>query len=140
MPWIPGVETLIIKGFAWMAAHMGHAALAKLGAYIISHGGISAALSLALHPITLSTAAVIGGVVWTQEKANKVNSIIRAISKNKPNEAGKHLIELADILGLAIDETAGKVVELLSESYDAETVKEISGTIRDIAEEIKKYS
>jgi hypothetical protein len=135
-----GLEILLIKGVGYIATHMStHTALAAAKALthlVLSQGVVATAA--ALSPIAITGTVVIGGIVWTQEKANRVNKIVKALADNDAEEAGKHLLKLSGVLDLTIDDTAVKVIELLDDRYDKESVRDISKAIRAIAGEIKK--
>lgn len=141
MPWVPGLETLVIKGLIWIGHHMSASALAHLASYAISHGVIATATAILTNPIVIGASAVIGGVLWTQETANKVNKIIKHLSDGEADKVSELLVELwlKDKIGSTIDDTIGNVTNLLNEHYDADTVAKLSGELRQIAGEVKKY-
>ncbi len=139
--WFPGLETLMIKGFVWMAHHMSAAALSHLASYAVSHGVITTATAILTNPIVIGTSIVIGGVVWTGETANKVNKIVEYLADDKPEYVAKMLLDmwLKDKIGETLDDTVGEIGNLLNRNYDADTVSNITGELRTIASEIKKY-
>ncbi len=125
-------SSAVVSGLAHIAGHLtGH-----LTGYVLTHGVVATAMSLA--PLAIAGTAIIGGIVWTQEKVDHVNKIVKALANNDAVEAGKQLIKLSDILGLGIDETAVKVGELLDQKYDRQTVREVRKTIQAISGEIQK--
>jgi len=139
--WIPGLETLFIKGFVWIAHHLSAAALMKLAAYAISKGVIATAVSILTNPIIIGSSIVIGGVLWTSETAKKVNKIVEYLAAGKPENVAEMLLEmwLKDKIGETLDETVGNITQLLHKEYGTETASKISGELREIAGEIKKY-
>ena len=120
---------------------MSASALAHLASYAVSHGVIATATAILTNPIVIGASAVIGGVLWTQKLADKVNKIAKHLSEGEADKVRELLVELwlKDKIGDTIDETVGNVTNLLDEHYDAETVSELSGELRQIASEVKKY-
>jgi len=144
--WIPGMETLVIKGFihgaAWLGAHLSGAALVQAGSYVVAHGIIATTTALLTSPIVIGTSLIIGSVVWLQESTNKVNKIIEHLSNDEPEKVVEMVLSLwqEDKIGKSVDDTIGAIASLINEKYDYETAVEVSGEIRSIFSELQKIS
>lgn len=137
MVYIPGLtEALIVKGFAWIAAHMSSAALAHLAHYAVAHGVIATITSLA--PIAIGGSFVVGGVLWVGEKVALVNGLMQDIGNKDVVGAAAKLMEIAKILHSSYTDAADAVSNLLTHYYgDSGEIRKVCETIKDIASNMK---
>ena len=136
--YIPGLtEILIVKGIAWISAHMGTVALHHLAAYAVAHGVIATVTTLA--PIVIGGSFAVGGVIWVGEKLELVNGLMKDIGDHDVTGAAAKLIKIASTLHSSYVDAGDAVSNLLTHYYgDTGEIHQVCSTIKDIAQKIKK--
>jgi len=136
--YIPGfTEVLIVKGFAWITAHLSATAATHLGTYIISHGIVSTITALV--PIAITGSFIVGGVLWTKERVDLINKMLEDIGNGDVVKATCKLIQISNTLNTTCDKAADAVIDLLKNWYGENgNIDKICSVIKDIASNIKK--